>query len=316
MKHTPRYLRRPNRYHALLSNHTAKGAAIAILTVCGALLLFIGGRGLWRWAAETRATRKTEEAVHALYAQMQDQQPPETPAPPPTQAPAETEQPSAATSAPAVIYHIADGQVRPALTALLAANSDLTGWLTIPGIIEQPVLYRNNTYYETHNFYGQESASGALFLDQNHRLDAGTQNLLIHGHNMKDGTMFGKLLRYQTDINFLRNHGIVRFDTLYEEGAYAIFAVLNASLDPKNANYFDYYTHATFRDTADFEAYISAAQARSLYYIPIDVMPDDALITLSTCLDENRLVILARRIRANESESALSVQVAKARRIS
>ena len=117
------------------------------------------------------------------------------------------------------------------MEALYNENHDLIGWLEIPEILDLPVMYRDNSYYLTHDFSGQKTASGAIFLDQSHRFTEYAQNLLLHGHNMKDGTMFGRLVHYAQDISYFKRNAFVNVDTLWEEERYVIFAVLRVSLD-------------------------------------------------------------------------------------
>lgn len=288
----------------------------ALLAAAGMALVVSGLRGVVRTVSEKRQNRETEEAILTLYhpeivesessvstAQMAEAT--ETSVP-------EDVLPAEATPAPAPVFHRLEGEIRQELAALAQANEDMVGWLSISDVLNQPVLYRNNVYYESHDFYGQESIAGAIFLDYNHRLTPNLQNALIHGHNMKDGSMFGILLHYRTDIDFLRGHGIVHFDTLYEEDVYAIFAVMIASFDRKSARYFDYYTHPEFASSDELNAYIGAIRGRSLYDVPIEVGPEDALLTLSTCIGEDRLVIFARRMRTGETEESLFQAVSRA----
>ena len=81
--------------------------------------------------------------------------------------------------------------------------------------------------------------------------------------------------------------------------------MLDVSLKPGDKRFFNYFTHDTFSSDIEFEMYIRQLQLRSQYAIPIDVQPTDALLTLSTCLDEDRLVIVCRRLRENETRSEL-----------
>lgn len=299
---------------------TRRGMA-APLAACGFLLLAVGGRGIWRFASGARANRATEGAVAALHdtaVSMAEQAMPMaflTPTPAamaePTTEPT-TEPTEEATPSPPPAFRQTGGTVRPELAAMAETNGDLVGWLHISGVVDQPVLYRNNVYYETHDFYGRESAAGAIFLDSGHPLTAGMQNVLLHGHNMKDGSMFGRLLRYDKDAGFLREHGIVHFDTLYEEGVYVVFAVLAASFDRQSERYFDAFSYGEYRGEEAFETYIAGIEARSLYSIPIETGPQDTLLTLSTCLGEDRLVILARRLREGETEEGMSALLAGA----
>jgi sortase B len=196
-------------------------------------------------------------------------------------------------------FHKASGDVLPDMLKLLRANPDTVGWISIDDIVHLPVMYRENSYYLNHDFKGHRNTSGALFLDQGSPLTAQTQNLLIHGHSMFDGSMFGLLTHYQKLETLLR-HPLVSFSTLYEKEAYAIFAVLNVT-----PGAFDYSTHPFFPSDVAFEAYIASVRQRSLYDIPVDVKPADALLTLSTCIDDDRLVILARKLRQDETRDEL-----------
>ena len=215
----------------------------------------------------------------------------------------------AATAAPDIVkttkYHGIGGDALPEMAALYEKNRDLVAWIQIPEVLDLPVVYRNNDYYLTRDFNKQKNASGTIFLDVNHPFKERTQNLLLHGHNMKDGTMFGHLVQYLHDDTYLRYHPFIYFDTLWHKEQYVIFAVLNVSLNPKDERFFNYFTHDTFSSDIEFEMYIRQLQLRSQYAIPIDVQPTDALLTLSTCLDEDRLVIVCRRLRENETRSEL-----------
>ena len=202
-------------------------------------------------------------------------------------------------------YRHMGGDALPEMAALYEKNRDLVAWIQIPEVLDLPVVYRNNDYYLTRDFNKQKNASGTIFLDVNHPFKEKTQNLLLHGHNMKDGTMFGRLAQYLHDDTYLRYHPFIYFDTLWNKEQYVIFAILNVSLKPNDPRFFNYFTHDTFSSDREFSTYVRQLQLRSQYAIPIDVVPSDALLTLSTCLEEDRLVIVARRLRENETRSEL-----------
>lgn len=99
------------------------------------------------------------------------------------------------------------------IPALIAANTDCIGWLSIDGTnISYPVMHTPNDpqKYLRRNFYGKYSQSGVPFLDG--RCDLQSTNLIIYGHNMKNGTMFSDLKRY-VDRDFLNAHRTVKFET-------------------------------------------------------------------------------------------------------
>ena len=324
---TGRFLRRQMHSDALSPQQNAMASLAALAVV----LILIGGGGLLSWNAQTRRTERTNEELLSHYELGQQlafsqkitpaplegsglsdvvvMAPTATPAPTAAPTPADDQPTPRPTATPRPVYQTIGTQVRTALTPLYEINSDLVGWLSIPGVIDLPVVYRNNVYYETHDFYGREDKAGTLFLDKNHPLRPTTQNMLIHGHNMRDGTMFGRLLQYETNLSYVKDHGIIHFDTIYEEQTYVVFAVMIASFNSSSSRYFDFYTHATFASETEFTNYVYAVRARSLYSIPVDVRADDALLTLSTCLDDDRLVILARRLRDGETEAGLRAQL-------
>lgn len=222
------------------------------------------------------------------------------------------------TAAPDIVkttkYHRIGGDALPEMAQFYEKNRDLVAWLQIPDVLDLPVVYRDNKYYLTRDFSKQKNASGTIFLDENHPFKEKTQNLLLHGHNMKDGTMFGRLAQYLHDDTYLRNHPFISFDTLWNKEQYVIFAVLDVSLKPSDPRFFNYFTHDTFASDAEFSTYIRQLQLRSEFAIPIDVQPSDALLTLSTCLDEDRLVIVCRRLREGETRSDLRTLIRMATR--
>ena len=99
------------------------------------------------------------------------------------------------------------------IQALIAKNADCIGWLSIDGTnINYPVMYTPSDpqKYLRRNFYGKYSQSGVPFLDG--RCDLQSTNLIIYGHNMRNGTMFADLKKY-VDREFLNAHRTVKFET-------------------------------------------------------------------------------------------------------
>lgn len=273
---------------------------------------------------QTRRLEKQLSAMHseafAVYGQetqaedMLEETPAETATPMPTEAPAPTLTPAqearqTVTPVPETVkttqYQRMGGTPLAQMEALHAQNTDLVAWLTIDNVLDLPVVYRNNSYYLTHDFAKNKSTAGTIFLDENHPMTEKTQNLLLHGHNMKDGTMFGRLTQYEKSIDYLKAHPFVDFSTLWHQERYVIFAVVDVSLDMSSENFLDYFAHPRFSSDAEFASYIRRAELASMYAIPMDVKPSDALLTLSTCLEENRLVVIARRQRDGESKASL-----------
>ena len=188
-------------------------------------------------------------------------------------------------------------------------NSDIRAWMKIEGTnINNPVYQaKNNDFYIDHDMEKRSSRYGALFIDKDARIgkESNSQNVVIYGHHMKDGTMFGPLKKY-TDISFYKQHPIIDFTTLYREGKYKVFAVFitNTIEAHDNGEVFNYRKN-NFADEEHFLEFIDDVKKRSIINTGVEVLGDDEIITLSTCtyeFEEARLVVMARRVREGETD--------------
>lgn len=187
-------------------------------------------------------------------------------------------------------------------------NSDIRAWIKIEGTnINNPVYQaKNNDFYVNHDMEKRSSRYGALFIDKESKIgkENNSQNIVIYGHHMKDGTMFGPLKKY-TDINFYKENPIIDFTTLYREGQYKVFAVFitNTIEEHDNGEVFN-YRKQNFVDEQQFLDFIDDVKKRSIINTGVDVLGNDEIITLSTCtyeFEEARLVVMARRVREGET---------------
>jgi sortase B len=115
------------------------------------------------------------------------------------------------------------------IQALMTENADCIGWLSIDGTnISYPIMHTPSDpqKYLRRNFYGKYSQSGVPFLDG--RCDIQSTNLIIYGHNMRNGTMFSDLKRY-VDRDFLNAHRIVKFETVDGIRYYTVTEVLKTN---------------------------------------------------------------------------------------
>jgi sortase B len=202
------------------------------------------------------------------------------------------------------------GVTRKSFKPLVARNADIVGWISIEGIVDQPIVYRNNTFYINHDFDQQKNVSGAIFLDENHPLRADSQNLLLYGHNMKDESMFGQLQKYMQD-NFLHAHSRMTLETRFETFSYLIFAVNSVSLDESSPRFLYFWGHPSFGSSEAFQSYIDEVYQKSMYTRYLAVDATDTLLTLATCIGEDRLVLFARRQRAGETEADIQSALLK-----
>ena len=115
------------------------------------------------------------------------------------------------------------------IPALIAANTDCIGWLSIDGTnISYPIMHTPSDpqKYLRRNFYGKYSQSGVPFLDG--RCDIRSTNLIIYGHNMKNGTMFSELKKY-VNRDFLNAHRTVKFETADGVQTFTVAEVLKTN---------------------------------------------------------------------------------------
>ena len=184
---------------------------------------------------------------------------------------------------------------------LLNMNKDLIGWLKIADInIDYPVMQTNdNTYYLDHNFDGKYDKNGCLFLDYQCDVVNRNTNLIIYGHNMQSGKMFGSLSKYSSE-EYYKEHPKFEFDTIYEKGAYEIVYVFRSKIYNEDAVVFKYYQFIDVQSEKEFNSNMAEMAKISLYDTGITPQYGDELLTLSTCdYQENngRFVIVARKIK-------------------
>lgn len=196
---------------------------------------------------------------------------------------------------------------------LLRYNPDTVGFLTIGETVDLPVVQRenDNEYYLTHAYSGEEAREGALFLDGANRLS--DENLIVYGHNMRNGTMFGELSSFG-EREFLLENAVVRFDTLYENALYVPFAMFEASMDENDAHYFD--VRQIVFDEMSFELFVLKLRSRSVFDVPVEVEYGDQLLTLVTCSyndDDGRYIVALRKLREGETEEEMRALMAEAR---
>lgn len=129
----------------------------------------------------------------------------------------------------------ADGEIS-SITGLQEINPDCIGWIQIPDTgLDYPVVYRDNQYYLTHNFINEKASAGAVFLDESCDPDGDIR--LLHGHHMKDGSMFGILKKYKK-ADFRDTHREIIYQDGQKEGRYKVAALLLADLTTED--YFHY----------------------------------------------------------------------------
>lgn len=182
---------------------------------------------------------------------------------------------------------------------------DMIGWLRIEGtVIDYPVMRSPDEpeRYLHLDFDGRYSRSGTLFMLPVSDPATPNENIIIYGHHMKDGSMFGQLPKYE-DKAFYDAQPYIEFDTLYGQGRYKIIAIFRTSIGAENE--FDYYHYEWLDDEATFDRYMRGVMANRLYDTGETAVYGDELLSLSTCdyhEADGRLVVVAKRVLLTEGE--------------
>ncbi len=266
--------------------------------------------GYWINAIRTSRANEALQAIHDQAAEETEEPlPSPTPSPVPTRTPVPTPRPTnvpAATLVPAPTaspvpelletYQYIGEEILPELLEMQEINQDTVAWIEIPNLISLPVVYRDNEYYLDHDFYGRKNRSGTLFLDELHAFEDDTQYLVVHGHNMTDGSMFAMLTHYR-DKNYIKKHPYVYLTTLYREEKYEILGVLNAATSPADEGYVAFTGNRKFSSLAQFQSFSDSIRQNAINWkADAQILPTDALLALSTCYQGNRIVLMCRRV--------------------
>lgn len=184
---------------------------------------------------------------------------------------------------------------------LYLENPDMAAWLKIEGTdINYPVMQTvdDMEYYIHKDFYGKYSLSGTPFVSDESSVYPPSDNIVVYGHNMVNGTMFAGLIDYET-YDFYQEHKIINFDSVYEEREYEVVYVFYEDVSVDNGH-FEFYHFSYAEDETDFMEFISNCSERSIYDTELEVNYGDELLTLVTCSHtttvNGRFVVVAKRI--------------------
>ena len=167
------------------------------------------------------------------------------------------------------------GQIAEDYFKLKKENNEVVGWINIPNVCFYPILYSGDQKYLRKDVYGNYSYAGSIFMNKNSK---GTfeNTALLHGHHMKNGTMFAGLKQYEYEDFFRQNECIEVFDG-------------------KNLYYYKPYTVLYIEDGVEFieqqlegeerANYFKSLYERSIVKMEEGLIPDfnKNMLYLSTC---------------------------------
>ena len=180
------------------------------------------------------------------------------------------------------------------ISLLKEKNPDCVGWVSIPGTgIDFPVM-QNDDFYLKHDFEENYTDYGLPFLDERCSLDNSDQ-LIIYGHHMNDGSMFSTLLNY-ADEGYCTAHPEIILETEQGAESYLVAAVVRekGSYAPEEWSLFDQINMSV----DSFHTLVENLSERRLFDTGRELVFGDRLLTLVTCeysQNNGRLAVIAVR---------------------
>ena len=243
-----------------------------------ALVFLISGWKLFSYFSESKKIENRYEELAAMVEQVQEQT---QPVPMQNTQPEETATPT-------------EASILPEYQELFTYNSDFVGWLTVDNTpINYPVVQtpEDPEYYLYRDFDGNDSDWGCLFAAAHCDVEY-SDNVIIYGHHMNDGSMFAGLMSY-TKKSFWEENPTIQFNTLTEYRTYQIFAVFRTTASLGQGFTYHWFTDAA--NETEFDNFVAQCKALSVYDTGITPEYGEKLICLSTCeysQENGRLVVV------------------------
>ena len=147
-------------------------------------------------------------------------------------------------------------------------------------------------------FDGKYEYAGVPFLDKDFVVEPESQNMIVFGHNMKDGSQFAHIMKYKSE-SFWKDHRYIKYTTLYEERVYEIIGAFEDRLYKKSEDVFKFYQFVDPETEEEFNEAIEYFKEKTPYEIEATAEYGDSLITLVTCAyhtSNGRFVVVGRLV--------------------
>ena len=177
---------------------------------------------------------------------------------------------------------------------LLSINPETVAWLRVNNTaVDFPVVKsQDNDYYLNHNFYNKYNSAGWIYADFRNKFDGTDKNIIIYGHNRRDGSMFSTLKNTLEESWYTNPENLqIPLYTPVGNYTYQIFSIYAIV-----AQYFE--NTVNFESDENFQSYIDDVKAKSVTNFNVDVSASDSILTLYTCGNNTkyRVIIHAKRI--------------------
>ena len=177
---------------------------------------------------------------------------------------------------------------------LKSINPDTKAWIKVNGIdIDIPVVQgKDNSYYLKHSFDRSYNVCGWAFADYRNKLDGTDKNIVIFGHNRKDGNMFSQMSAILNSNWYDETENKnVTFITEGGEATYEVFSIYQIDVE-------DYYIKTYFNSEEEYKDFLNIIKSRSTKDYNSNLTTKDRILTLSTCGKDNkhRIVLHAKKL--------------------
>ncbi len=201
---------------------------------------------------------------------------------------------------------IVDRRISEKLLELWQSNPEVIGWIEMGKDVATPVVYRDNSFYLNHDINGNPSQDGTVFADVRNLNWETDPYVLLYGHNMRSGRIFGYVDQYQY-LDYFKENARVEFFSAYNDEVfqYVPFAVVDGSMDQDHPAYFKVRSFSAYKTPETAEAFLQEIQARTLIEVPgLEVSIDDRIIGMITCsykVPNGRITVFCRALREGET---------------
>ena len=188
---------------------------------------------------------------------------------------------------------------------LLQKNKDVAGWIYLENSpLNYPFLFSTGNEYLRKNINGQKSTAGSIYTYDNQTIeypDKIDKNVVLYGHNMKNGTMFSYVNNLYKNSNYLKN-GKNKYIFIYNKEHILKYQIYSIYKIEKNSNFSQIY----FKDNTDFLNFCKTTYDRSIYkdFKP-EFVADDTILTLATCSSNDsqtyRIILHAVLVETSEN---------------
>lgn len=175
---------------------------------------------------------------------------------------------------------------------LKSINPDTAGWIKVNGTkINYPFVHTiDNEYYLKHSFDKSSNKKGWVYLDYRNDINNLSKNNILYAHGLVNNQMFGSMRKTLKPSWYkIKDNQIITIATPNENLKWQVFSLY--TIEPES-----YYIKTTFNNEEEFNKFIATIKSRSIYDFGIELTKDDKVLTLSSCYDDKKRMVLHAKL--------------------